>query len=137
MKIWGLTIDQAREIAANHELVLYNEREDGRAISLTLRPTNERFRKINPRTNRRVWAVCWHGHYFFMYDCFLNGATRIKSTMADYRSPEQFHAQAPYTGHTIVGPPVYPYAAHETCDCAMTGDYILPNHPPVAEYLPG
>jgi hypothetical protein len=77
-------------------------------------------------SERRVAAVCWHGHYSFMRHLLaLHPDARIKSAIGDYRGLAGFLATAPETGYRNIGSQVYPVQMREACFCADYGrDYL-------------
>lgn len=134
MKIWGLTQEQLEQIAQEVGVQLYEVRENGRALQFSLRPAGERnadgHLKWQRRsaswmhTERRVHAVCYHGHYHFYKVAFAQGATRIKTALADY-APENFEDRALDVGYRNIGAPIYPVQMNEACFCSETGDDYL------------
>jgi hypothetical protein len=84
------------DIAADLGMQLVNARSNG----VLLRPgygetMDESFRVRGPG-DRRVFAVTWSGHYAFMSAVFeRDPCASIKSTLAHWRSAEDFYARAP------------------------------------------
>jgi hypothetical protein len=68
--------------------------------------------------DRKVHAVCWHGHYAFMRAAFdrLPGL-RIQSAMADYRTPEDFDRDAVRSLERNIGSAMYPTMYGDACYC--------------------
>ena len=104
----------------------------GRAYSFGLRPqratkdengkgTGYRYQRTSAswhNDNRRVFAVCWHGHRDFMREIFKHDPdARIKTMWADYKGTENFEATYPDTGYRNVGAPIFPRYAAEICTC--------------------
>ena len=101
----------------------------GRAYSFTLRPDSKQARdeygnlpyqrrSASVFRERRVHAVCWHGHRDFMREIFHRDPdARIKTSWADYRGKESFEDRFPATAYRNVGAPIYPQYASEVCYC--------------------
>jgi hypothetical protein len=74
-------------------------------------------------SERRVAAVCWHGHYAFMrYLLALRPDARIKTSIGDYRGLAGFLREAPFTGYRNIGSQMYPIQMREACFCADYGN---------------
>jgi len=103
--------------------------KDGRAYRFNLRPDKtlgrsegdykyQRTSASGFSPDRRVFAVCWHGHRDFMKELFERDPdARIKSMFADYRGKEQFEDKFEATGYRNVGSMMYPMQAREVCNC--------------------
>lgn len=128
MKVWGVTEEQLSVVADRIGVKLYELREDGRALRFTLRPTGDRDEWGNypyqrrtaswQDTERRVWAVCWHGHRDFMREVFrVNPDARIKTGWADYKGAENFEENYRDTAFINVGSQMFPQQANEVCFC--------------------
>lgn len=102
----------------------------GRAYSFGLRPLRalgkstsgdylyQRTSASGFHADRRVFAVCWHGHRDFMRAIYKRDQNaRIKSYIADYRNAQDFEEKFPATGHENVGSMMYPMQAREVCNC--------------------
>lgn len=67
---------------------------------------------------RRVNAVCWHGHFYFMDEVFTEDPdARIISAVATYNGREGFLEGAPPTGDKNIGSQFYPLSYRDACDC--------------------
>jgi hypothetical protein len=77
-------------------------------------------------SERRVAAVCWHGHYAFMrYLLALRPDARIKTSVGDYRGLDGFLRDAPETAWRNIGSQMYPLTMAEACFCHDYGnDYL-------------
>lgn len=136
MIVWGLSEHEIHEAAERSEVEIRNLRKDGRGYRFTLRLTpSKRWQKLsnNPWSAKTPWrktaAVCWHGHFRFMRECFVfNESARIKTGWADYRGLDSFLSIAPTTGLRNIGSMMYPVQAQESCNCIETGDYIISTH---------
>lgn len=141
--------EQVREletIARETQVTLYETRADGLAVRTGLRPDRStaqfdrdygargmwlhrwQRRSASPfSTERKVHAVCWHGHYEFMRRLFerFPGA-RVKTTFADYRGIHEFADKFEATGYRNIGAPIMPVQMREACYCHERGnDWIL------------
>lgn len=77
-------------------------------------------------SERRVSAVCWHGHYAFMRYLFaLRPDARIKSAVADYRGLTDFLRSAGDTAHRNIGSSMYPLSMAEACFCSDYGNNYM------------
>ena len=143
MKVWTtLTPDELRGIATEVGVRIYNDnpwttggiRKDGRAWNFRLaldtsvpkRDSGYKYQRtsssgFNP--DRRVAAVCWHGHRDFMRAIFERDPNaRIKTAWADYKGAENFERDFPETGYRNVGSMMYPAFAKDICTCSW-GEY--------------
>jgi hypothetical protein len=132
MKVWGITELDAYRAADLVSVRIVNMRRDGRALRFTLKPTaNKKWQRrsassISPE--RKVNAICFHGHYHFMRELFrINENARIKTRFADYKGLAIFLDLAPQTGTINIGSRMYPVQVQEACFCYESGDdYITP-----------
>jgi hypothetical protein len=99
-------------------------------------PREQRFRKINDAPygggdgRRAAFAVCWHGHFFFMAKVFEHDPSATFQTGFDtWAGQDDFFERAPASGTRNVGSIMHPLSYQGACDCDMTGDYIIPTHP--------
>ena len=139
MKVWTtLTPDELRGIATEVGVRIYNDnpwtsggiRKDGRAWNFRLaldtsvpkRDSGYKYQRtsssgFNP--DRRVAAVCWHGHRDYMRAIFERDPNaRIKTAWADYKGAENFERDFPETGYRNVGSMMYPAFAKDICTCS-------------------
>lgn len=120
-----LSRGELAEIAAENHVQLNEYREAGHERgtgrqhhAFTIRPAtgDDTYRKMNSHNGRRVWAVCWHGHYAFMAALLEEDPyARIRSAVADWKGRDDFHTRAPDTAWDEVGPMIYRHAACEDC----------------------
>lgn len=145
MKVWGVNETQLKLIADEVGVKLNNLHEDGRAWNFTLRPTGvkidgdykyQRTSASGFHADRRVHAVCWHGHRDFMLAIYKREPeARIKTMWADYRGVEDFLEKYPQTAYRNVGSLAYPMRAYEICNCALGGWMVdLSIFPDVQEF---
>lgn len=148
MKVWT-TLDpsEIRECADEIGVQIHSDwagngiMRDGRAWNFRLalrsgvkRGRNHKYQRMSAGYNageRRVAAVCWHGHRDFMRAIYRRDPdARIKSAFADYRGSEEFEQKFPTTGDRNIGSMYYPTLAREACTCGHdewdveTRDYI-------------
>lgn len=141
MKVWTtLTPDELRDIAASVGVKIHSDYagsgicKNGRAWNFRLalnsdipkRDSGYKYQRVSASTyqnNRRVAAVCWHGHRDFMRAVFARDAdARIKSAISDYRGSEAFELDFPATAYRNVGSLMYPMFMKDTCTCSW-GEY--------------
>lgn len=70
------------------------------------------------QNERRVFAVCWHGHATFMrtlYAC--DPDARIESGIATYANADDFEANYRRTASRQIGAPIMPIVMAEACVC--------------------
>jgi len=141
-------VAEIERIARETQVVLYETRADGLAVRTSLRPdraTAEFDRDCGTRgmmvhrwqrrsaspfhTERKVHAVCWHGHYEFMRRLFERfPAARVQTMSADYRGIHDFATKFEATGWRNIGAPIMPITMAEACYCYERGhdDYLIP-----------
>lgn len=79
-------------------------------------------------SERRVAAVCWHGHYAFMrYLLALRPDARIRTSIGDYRGLAGFLRDAPETAWRNIGSQMYPLTMAEACFCHDYGNDYVPS----------
>ena len=116
MKIYGTTEEMLTEIAHSLDMKLYEARKSGKnAVQFTLRPLGERFRKIAP-SGRRVYAVCWHGHYRFFKKVLEVAGTKVVTSLASYDSVQSLSRDAGLSD-VNKGNMINPVAYSECCKC--------------------
>lgn len=121
MKVWGITPEQAREAAAAVGVSIHGDylgtgiSRDGRGIRFRIgvdatQPRNangdlpyQRISMNHYMRQRRIAAVCWHGHRDYMRAVFdINPDARIQTALADYHGRDEFertHADTYGTGN--------------------------------------
>ena len=140
MKVWTrLSESDLYDIAENLGICIADRgsvntrdnsiRKVGRAYSFNLRPDKNtrdddgdyRYQRTSASAfhdERRVFAVCWHGHRDFMWGIFgRDPEARIKTMWADYKGRDDFDAKYPDTAYQNVGSMMYPRYASEICKC--------------------
>ncbi len=108
MKVWYATEDQIREAVEVVGLKIHEDwqgkgiSKDGRALRFRLSVDTARHRdeggflpyqrmSMSRGINRKIAAVCWHGHRDFMRALFeMASEARIKTALADYRGTADF-----------------------------------------------
>jgi hypothetical protein len=136
MKVWTtLTPAEIRECAAEVGVQIHGDSitKVGRAWNFRLgllsgvkRDKDHKYQRTSAsgfNADRRVNAVCWHGHRDFMRALFRRDRdARIKSYFSDYKGSDDFEATFPETGYRNVGSMMYPMQMREVCNCAL-GDW--------------
>lgn len=123
MLVRGVTKEQMERVA--NDLGIRAEVREGRGNFLNVRLFPQRGSDTYRRTSasmfspqRRVNAVCYHGHWEWMNELYLiNDTMAIRTTMAHYDSREDFLTHAPLVGQTDIGPMVAPLPFKEACLC--------------------
>jgi len=126
-----------KKIAAELQVQLYNlRRERNDSLSFVLRPLDrDRWRRksASPVRSRRIWAVCFHGHYAFMRRVFeLNPSAEIRTSMARYLGQVDFERKALGVGERNIGNPYNPVSLEGACFCggAAAGGIVMPEETP-------
>lgn len=121
MDLKGVPLDEVNKLAAECGFRT-NARVNRRGhILFRLLPTSDEYRKISTgwgSRGRRVHAVCWHGHRYFMshlFDKFPNAV--LKTCLATYRGLNDFEEKYPDTGWDNVGSMIAPVFRREACKC--------------------
>lgn len=121
------------EIAGEgHGIQLFDTRDEGvrtrgkyagkRALKLSLRPIDDTYRKQNPLTGRRIWAVDWFGHRDFMRGVFeLDPTATFVTIVGTWAGSEDFEARHRESAWRTEGPAIYPYAA---CEASLNGGVV-------------
>lgn len=109
---------------ARFTIRLFDTRDEGvrtrgkyagkRALKLNLRPIGDTYRKQDPITGRRVWAVDWFGHRDFMRAVFeLDPTATFVTMVSTWAGSEDFEARHRESAWRQEGSQMYPYAAAE------------------------
>lgn len=136
------TVRELETIARETQVTLFETRADGLAVRFSLRPdrtTGEFDRDYGRRgmtlhrwqrrsaspfsTERKIHAVCWHGHYEYLrrlFERFPNA--RVSTAFADYRGIRGFADNFEATGYRNIGAPVMPVSMREACYCHERGE---------------
>jgi hypothetical protein len=93
-----------------------------------LRPDEDcKFRRLSvphpwrDSKQRRVHAICWHGHRDFFRALFLRAPEAVAKTAFAKYTAENFEAVFPETGRRNIGSQILPCRACEACDCVDAG----------------
>ena len=131
MKVWtALSRNDIEQIAESVGVTIYEHRDVGKAQQFQLRPLDERrdgVKKYQRRsaspfdTERKVHAVCWHGHRDFMRALLdRDPDARIKSGRygnLDWRGWQDFEDRFEMSGYIDIGAPIMPVQMREACFC--------------------
>lgn len=98
------------------------------------KPQDQRFRLIrdNPYATsgngrRAAWAICWHGHWFFIREVMRLDPNAIFKTGVDiWDGLDDFLVRAEGSGMRDIGSPMSPLFYNKACNCVKRGDNILP-----------
>jgi hypothetical protein len=126
-----LTLDDVKQIAAGIGIQIYESRNNGIAtkgrhegklrMTFSLRPLTREFYRVNSHTGRRIWAVCWHGHYKFLDNIFARDPDACVKSGLDvtviYNGRAEFLTLAPDTYYSQIGSQMYPRVIGEDCEC--------------------
>lgn len=87
-----------------------------------LRPaTRETWRRVSAgygTAGRRVWAVCWHGHYAFMYRVLqADPGARFVTAFDTWDGLEDFLERADDSQFRNIGPQIAPVSYGHACLC--------------------
>ena len=78
-------------------------------------------------TERKVWAVCWHGHRDFLGRLFKRVPDGVVLTCASaYRGIGGFFENYGATAYQNIGSQMMPVSRAEACFCADHGDDCPP-----------
>lgn len=125
MKVTGATNQQIVDAALSAGLGCNIENRKGYALVKLLLADgdyHDRYQIINPMSGRRGGAVCYHGHYEWLTQLARIAPSTIVETgrfgaVRYDLSNGSWREKADEYGNNIVGPPVFPYAMREKCDC--------------------
>lgn len=138
MQLWTRLSDTGLELIgkdigirvdiSNSEKISRGRHKNMNKIQFTLKPESDTYRKISfhglayGQGERRVNAVCWHGHFEFMKQLFLRDyQAHLKTAMANYDGPQGFLDNFLETGYTNMGSQMYPVQYRESCNCSLEG----------------
>jgi hypothetical protein len=132
MQVRNVTIGALDCAASRCGVVLNNLRSrylrDGTEIhQFTIRPdagsVQRRLSVYHPWSGkqRRVHAVCWHGHRDFFRFLFQADSRCVVTTAWAKYTAENFESTFPATGYRNTGSQMYPMIAAEACDCPDAG----------------
>lgn len=117
MKAWGITSYQLAQLEGPETFEFENIREIGRAIAFKANPTSSRSRYARrAASGRRLKALCYHGWRDLVLKLFEMGATRVQSTMGDWRTPDEFRWQLPDLYSVNAGSMMQPRAFGQLCE---------------------
>jgi hypothetical protein len=122
MIIYGVPMADLIRLADSTDARVDSVKVQGKGIRFILRPTGERYRKVNPISKRRTAVFCWHGHFEYLRELFhAYPAAKVKTDMVTYDGATDFHAKAWDTGtvrlNTHPQSPWYPFTVADCCHC--------------------
>lgn len=141
MKVWTtLTPEQIRQVAQSVGVRIHGDHygsggisKDGRAWNFRLALDSSvpkrgnagyKYQRISSSSrawtgkDRKVAAVCWHGHRDFMRAVFaLDPNARFKTAIADWKGSADFEDRFAQTAYNNVGSMMYPMFAKDCCTC--------------------
>lgn len=122
MIAYGVPMADLHTIANKVDARLFEADVRGKGVKFTLRPTGDKFRKVNPISGRRIFAICWHGHYEFFAELFRAfPEARVKTQNATYNGAQEFAEKAEDTD-TSVGPMGNVYGSFNQSDCCKCSE---------------
>jgi hypothetical protein len=143
MKIFEVSLGECQEIANSIGIRFAGTDESnsrGPRTSGVLRPLYGQAREDLPYgrvsssyfgNNRRVNAVCWHGHRDFMAEIFKrHPQAKIVTGFVRYESAQDFMDKHAETAWRNVGSIMYPMAMCQACECKEAGQgnpAVIPN----------
>ena len=67
---------------------------------------------------RRIWAICWHGHRDFMRAVFrLDPDATFKTSVDTWDGSDDFEARHEFSGHRNIGSMMAPQSYADACHC--------------------
>lgn len=67
---------------------------------------------------RRIWAVCWHGHRDFMRAVFeLDSDATFRTAVDTWDGSEDFEQRHTFSGYRNIGSQMYPQSYSDACRC--------------------
>ena len=120
MKWYGIQKEVAQEIAESLDI---NVEIEQRGVEKTyylvrLKPKGESYRKVNPVTGKKIYAVCFHGHFHFIRRLFLQFPdAKCITSFATYNGKDDFMDKYNNVGRLTVGSILTPYSLSECCHC--------------------
>ncbi len=127
MRVWNINTTQANIITAGMGITTNRLDEDSKAVNITLKPLDSRAKfsrssySYGFNTPRRGPWLCHHGFEEFIRQSFSRGATRIKSTMGDWKSIEDFESCLPELESRNAGSIAFPISLGDDCPCDCYG----------------
>jgi hypothetical protein len=121
MKVKGISLEQLEECARQAGgMRLENVRTSGRYVFFVLRPTQDGERQKwqkRGHNDRRVNAICFHGHKRFMSNVFvLNPNAVIRTAENNYLGIDDFRVKAERLAHKNIGSMMNPRSWDEACN---------------------
>ena len=122
MLIRGLTQEQLQDAASKAKVTLYEINCNGTGFRFQLKPfpTNDGrnyWQRYNHTHERKVWAVCWHGHKAFYDEVFkINPGATIITAIARYNGEQNYQETFGATGDKNIGSMMEPCAYRDACD---------------------
>lgn len=124
MKLYGLTEQQAQDIAEALDLELENlRRVNKNAIAARVIPHSSRSKYARTSgSGRHLKSTCYHGFRDFIERAFQVGATRVQSTGGDFKSLPQFSDALPKLARLNIGSEACPRRMIDVCECYRSGN---------------
>ncbi len=124
MRVWNINETQIGIITTGMGITIKRLDSDSVASNITLRPIDSRAKYSRSsysygfNTPRRGPWLCYHGFEEFIRQSFSRGATRIKSSMGDWRGLDEFVSDLPNLANRNMGSQFFPITAEDCpCDC--------------------
>lgn len=124
-----ITADQLRtaadEIGVTVEINTLNAKGDRHQVKVNPGPEplgQRNYQRISASSERRVFAVCWHGFRDFFRACYEVAPNAVFRTAMDtWKGSEDFEERFRTSGYRNVGSQMYPRVACEVCECPDAG----------------
>ena len=119
-------VNRTNRIYGSQIQAYYPSRVSSYRMATTLKPDaaledNATFRRRSASVyqgNRRVWAICYHGHLAFMAELYAtNPGAILRSAMASYDNRDEFIHNADEVGFRNIGSRISPAPFESACDC--------------------
>jgi len=131
MRVWNINETQIHIITTDMGIITNRLDSDSVASNVTLKPIDSHAKYSRSsysygfNTPRRGPWLCYHGFEEFIRLAFICGATRIKSTLGDWRGLDEFeyalicwHNCYPPISTRNMGSIAFPISASDClCDC--------------------
>lgn len=131
MLIRGLTDGELHGCADKAKVRINEIREDGRGFRFTIRPIRtpdgrrKYWQRLNHTLERRVHAVCWHGHKAFYDEVFaVNKDAVVITALSRYNGMDDFENKFQDTACHEIGSQMNPCYISEACDDNTHPEYV-------------